>query len=112
PVVGGAIDWRTKYRSRTLWLANADGSDARELTAAGEGIADPQFAPGGQSIVFVRDARVWQLDLAHGEIEPLTGSLRTAATCPFDDCLPDVAPYEGTNLWSTYYAVIFAEPAS
>jgi len=111
PLVDNGIDWRTKYRNRTLWIANADGSDPHEVTAAGRGVADPQFAPDGRSIVFVRDARVWQLDLATGHIEPLTGSLRTAPTCTFDDCLPDVAPYEGINLWSTHYAVKFAEPS-
>jgi Tol biopolymer transport system component len=108
PVTNGTIRWTVKYRNRRLWIANADGSDAHEITAAGGGIADPQFAPDGQSIVFVRDARVWQIDLATGHAVGLTGSLGAAAACTFDDCLPNAAPYEATNLWSNYYAVKFA----
>jgi hypothetical protein len=109
PITNGTVDWKTKYRNRKLWIANADGSHAHELTAAGAGIADPQFAPDGKSIAFVRDAQVWQLDLATGKVELLSGSLRTGPKCTFDDCLPDIAPYEATNLWSSYYAVKFAD---
>jgi Tol biopolymer transport system component len=109
PLVNNSVDWTTKYRNRSLWIANADGSDVHEITAAGSGIADPQFAPDGKSIVFVRDARVWQLDLATGQATALTGSLRPTTACTFDDCLPDVAPYEATNLWSNYYTVKFGD---
>jgi TolB protein len=108
PLVNNGIDWTVKYRNRSLWVAKADGSDAHEVVAAGRGIADPQFSPDGQSIVFVRDARVWDLDLASGNVVPLSGSLRPTTGCTFEDCLPDVAPYEGTNLWSDHYAVKFA----
>jgi Tol biopolymer transport system component len=108
PVTNGTIDWAVKYRNRRLWIANADGSDAHEITPAGGGIADPQFAPDGRSIVFVRDARVWQLDFATGRAVALTGSLGAAAACTFDDCLPLAVPYEATNLWSNYFAVQFA----
>ena len=48
PFVNGAPDWTTKYRSRKLWVANADGSDAHEITGAGGGVADPQYSPDGE----------------------------------------------------------------
>ena len=109
PVINNTIDWTTKYRNRALWIANADGSHAHDLASAGRSIADPQFAPDGKSIVFVRDARVWQLDLATGKVEPRSGSLRTTtAVCTSNDCLPDTAPYEALSLWSDHYAVKFA----
>jgi dipeptidyl aminopeptidase/acylaminoacyl peptidase len=111
PPVGEGIDWTEKYRTRSLWIANADGSGAREIASAGRGIADPRFSPDGRSIVFVRDARVWALDLATAEVAALSGSLRSTAACTFDDCLPDVTPYEGVSVWSDHYTVKFAEPA-
>jgi Tol biopolymer transport system component len=108
PVVDDSIDWTEKYRNRTLWIANADGTNAHEVTAAGRGIADPRFSPDGRSMVFIRDARVWKLDLASGDAVALSGSLRRVTACTLDDCLPDVAPYEGTDVWSDHFAVTFA----
>ena len=107
PVQGGGVDWRVKYRYRTLWIANADGSQAREIAAAGAGIADPQFSPDGKSIVFVRDATLWVIDLATSRVSQLSGSMRVGS-CTFDTCLPDEQPYEITAFWSNVEAVHFA----
>ncbi len=111
PIVNGTVDWTKKYRTRHLWIVNAGGSGAREITAAGGGVADPQFSPDGTSIVYVRDAQLWQLDLATGHETMLSGSLRTSASCTFDDCLPDAAVYETTSLWSDHFALHFPAAA-
>ncbi len=99
--------WGPKYRTRKLWIANADGSDPREIAAAGGGVADPQFAPDGHSIVFKRDAQLWQLDLQMSRVSPLSASIRSTASCNIDTCLPDAQPYEITARWSDYFAVKF-----
>ena len=104
---GGGIDWTVKYQTRKLWIAKADGSDAHEVTAAGGGVADPQFSPDGRSVVFVRDARVWQLDLTTNRLSDLSDSMSINASCTFDDCLPDAAVYETTSQWSDRVAVKF-----
>jgi len=109
PLFDGAPEWTIKYRTRKLWTANADGSDAVEITAAGGGIADPQFSPDGHAVVFIRDARVWQINLTTDRVTALSGSMRLAGACTtfVDECLPDAAVYETTSLWSDHEAVIF-----
>ena len=108
PLFDGNPGWSIKYRTRKLWIANSDGSGADEIAAAGGGIADPQFSPDGHSVVFIRDARVWQIDLTTNRVTPLSGSMRIAAACTVaDDCLPDAAVYETTALWSDHEAVVF-----
>jgi dipeptidyl aminopeptidase/acylaminoacyl peptidase len=99
--------WGPKYRTRKLWNVNADGSEAREIAAAGGGVADPQFSPDGRSIVFVRDAQLWQLDLETQRVSALSGSIRSAGSCNIETCLPDAQPYETTSLWSDSFAVKF-----
>jgi dipeptidyl aminopeptidase/acylaminoacyl peptidase len=108
PVFDGNPGWSVKYATRSLWVANADGSHAVEITAAGGGVADPQFAPDGRSIVFVRDARLWQIDLTTERVTSLSGSMRITGACTtVDNCLPDVNVYESTSLWSDHEAIVF-----
>ena len=80
---------------------------ARELVAAGAGVADPQFSPDGRSIVFVRDARLWQLDVASDRVTARSGSMRVTGACAAGDCLPDEAVYETQARWSDHEAVYF-----
>jgi hypothetical protein len=108
PVTSRGIDWTVKYRTRRLWIVNADGSHAYEVTAAGGGVADPHFSPDGSSIVFVRDARLRQIDLATNRVTTLSGSMRATATaCTASECLPDAAVYETDASWSDHEAVNF-----
>jgi WD40-like Beta Propeller Repeat len=107
PVVNGTIDWTIQYRNRTLWIADADGSNGHEITAAGGGVADLHFSPDGSAIVFVRDARLWNIDLATNRVEPVSGSMRLTTSCGYGDCLPDAAVYETESHWSQHEAVNF-----
>ncbi|HEY3096096.1 MAG TPA: hypothetical protein VGK05_04610 [Acidimicrobiia bacterium] len=58
-----------------LWIANRDGADARQLTAAGEGVATPRWLPDTRHLVFVRDGLVWLLDVTSGDAVPVAGRL-------------------------------------
>jgi dipeptidyl aminopeptidase/acylaminoacyl peptidase len=70
---------------RELWVANADGGDARRLVGAGEGVAAPRWLPDGRHLVFVRDERVWLLDAAAGDgtaAVPVAGPLGRVGAAP------------------------------
>jgi dipeptidyl aminopeptidase/acylaminoacyl peptidase len=94
---GGMAYVRTDRRH--LWIANQDGGDAREVTAAGEGVAAPRWLPDARHLVFVRDGRVWLLDAAApvGEAVPIAGPLGRARAAPTSsthepaDLSPDLA---------------------
>jgi TolB protein len=47
--------------SRTLWLSAPDGSEAKELTAAGQGIYQPQWSADGSHLLFVRASGIYLL---------------------------------------------------
>lgn len=47
----------------TLWLARADGSDARPVL---EGAARPAFSPDGRTLAFSYEGRVWLMPMAGG----------------------------------------------
>jgi Tol biopolymer transport system component len=67
PVVRGNVpDWNALYANRRLWIANADGSDAREIAGAGSGVASPRWSADGKHILFVRDDALWTLDPTKG----------------------------------------------
>lgn len=53
-------------QTRTLWVAGEDGSEARQLTAAGRGVGSPQWSRDGQHLLFIRDGAIWLLDVAGG----------------------------------------------
>lgn len=53
--------------SRTLWIANAGGSEMRPLTAAGTGVYSPAWASDGRHLLYVKDDAVWVMDLEQGE---------------------------------------------
>ncbi|HWU02136.1 MAG TPA: DPP IV N-terminal domain-containing protein, partial [Novosphingobium sp.] len=61
-----------------LYLADLDGH-ARPIAGAGADMLEPRLSPGGQSISFVRDRRLWVLPVAGGEARAITPP-ETAAT--------------------------------
>jgi Tol biopolymer transport system component len=60
---------------RELWIANRDGTDARHVTEAGEGVTAPRWLPDTRHLAFVRDGLVWLLDTAGGESVAVAGPL-------------------------------------
>lgn len=85
PVEGfGRLSWRPDGAeiafpgSRSIFLAGADGSGARELNIAGA--ERPVFAPDGHSLSFTRfgegGVAAWTIDLASGAQRQLTPSRR------------------------------------
>ena len=67
-------------KSRTLWVTNAGGTSAREITAAGTGIYDPQWSADGRHVLFVRDDALWLIDLRGG---PPVRVLGPFPLCPY-----------------------------
>ncbi len=64
---------------RQLWVADPDGDDAHQLTAAGEGVVAPRWLPDARHLVFERDGTVWLLDVNGGEATPVGGPLGPGA---------------------------------
>lgn len=77
-------------RESHLWIMDADGSNARQLTFGAQGESHPRWAPDGRSILFLCSRsgvdQVWQLPLDGGEARQVT-----SLPCGVDDflCSPD-----------------------
>lgn len=52
-------DW---FKAHFLWVSNADGSEARELKAAGGDVSLPQWSKDGKKIIYLKDNCVWIID--------------------------------------------------
>ena len=74
---------------RQLWVADRDGGGAHQLTAAGDGVAAPQWLPDAHHLVFVRDRTVWLVDANGGDASPIGGPLGPGAA---EEHLYSVAP--------------------
>ncbi len=48
----------TQTSGSAIWVANSDGTSARQLVAPDYGDDDPTWAPDGRSVLFVRVVRV------------------------------------------------------
>lgn len=57
--------------SRTLWLILPDGSEARQLTAAGGGIYSPAWSGDGRHLLYVKDDTLWALNLDTDQAAPV-----------------------------------------
>src|SRR5688572_3200013 len=59
-----------------LWIANADGSDARAFTSGDKSNTNPQWSPDGKSIFFTSKRgdhnNLWRIRVDGGEAEQLT----------------------------------------
>lgn len=61
--------------TRTLWLAQADGSNPRPLTLAGTGVYQPLWSKDGKSILYVRDNALWLINSEGGQTEKIVDLL-------------------------------------
>jgi eukaryotic-like serine/threonine-protein kinase len=74
---GKWVAWNS-YPEETLWLAKADGTDARELTHNPLLVEYPHWSHDGHRIVFAglhlgQEQRIYTLDMNSGVVEPLPG---------------------------------------
>src|SRR5947199_5072507 len=58
-------------RTTRLWIMDADGANARELTH-GDADTSPHFSPDGKTVAFVRGGNLYLLPLGGGEAQQLT----------------------------------------
>src|ERR1044071_4067896 len=58
-------------RTTRIWIMNADGANARELTH-GDADTSPHFSPDGKTIAFLRSDNLYLLPLGGGEAKQLT----------------------------------------
>lgn len=69
-------DWAAKKRTVALWRVDADGSNARPITAGDARDEHPFFSPDGKTLAFVStrtgEPQVFFLPLAGGEAEQKT----------------------------------------
>ena len=83
--------WITRWEATSrIWIAGANGSDARPLAAAGPGAVDPVWGSDG-SLLFVRDDSLWLLPSGAAGPTRLTGSLGALS---------------GPAYYRTYYAYV------
>ncbi|HEY3669686.1 MAG TPA: hypothetical protein VGN51_02035 [Acidimicrobiia bacterium] len=94
-------NWRALYAARTLWIANADGSDAHPVDAAGGGVASPRWTRDGARILYVRDDALWAVDLAGRTETNVLGPIAPVPQFQYgyrSNLAPPDAPYEaGSN---------------
>lgn len=63
----------TDADSQQLWLVDADGSNARQLTTGDSYDYNPDWSPDGSQIVFVRNGDLAVVPAAGGDVEILVG---------------------------------------
>ena len=85
-------------RTRTLWLASATGAGARQLTAAGSGIYEPQWSADGRHLLYIHANSLWLIDTRGGPARRILGPFPTT---------PDLYPlgYYGHLTWSGLLAL-------
>jgi hypothetical protein len=63
PVIGGA-DKLAFVGGNEIWIANPDGSEARQITSSGGGSkTNLQWTPGGEAVIYVTNKCVLQVDI-------------------------------------------------
>jgi len=90
----GLLSW---VKTRTLWVADVSGGNARPLTAAGAGVYDPQWSRDGARLLYLRDNAVW--------LTPVDGGAPARIVGPFPGPF-DLFGYYGYVSWSGVLAWI------
>jgi hypothetical protein len=92
--------WIRRWQATSrLWLAGADGSHPRPLTAAGAGALDPVWGSDG-SLLFIRDDWLWLL--APGAARParMAGPLGALTGQAYDHTYYGYVPYPEQTAWT------------
>ncbi len=89
----GVASWE---QTRTLWVADADGKNARQIKEAGTGIKRPLWSRDGAHIVYLKDNSVWLIGLSGGNPVKIIGA--------FPD-VTDSFGYYGYFSWSNILAL-------
>jgi hypothetical protein len=102
-VHGGEPDWRPRYAVRRLWVANADGTFAHEVAAAGSGVGVPTWTSDDEIVFTTAERRLRTVDLA-------TGRVRTLATLAERPAMPPSQVYDpsdatGELQWTDLFAL-------
>ncbi len=71
PFLPAIASWQ---ESLTVWVADADGGNQRQVTS-GPASGYPAWSADGRQLTFVRGGALWSLDLASGAERRLTGPL-------------------------------------
>lgn len=64
-------DLNAWVNSRTLYIANADGSNARALSTSGQGIYQPTWSKDGYHILYVKNKALWSINIEGGNPEKI-----------------------------------------
>jgi Tol biopolymer transport system component len=97
---GFSPSWITRWEATgRLWVANANGSDARPLTAAGSGAVDPAWGSDG-SLLFVRDDSLWLLPSGAAAATRLTGPLGALSGPAYYRTYYGYVPYPQLFAWT------------
>ncbi len=96
-VRGNRVDWRALYAARRLWIANADGSGAREMTGAGSGVASPRWSAGGKRVLYVSNDALWALNPTTSRATQVVAPIAPVPEFEYgyrSNLAPPDAPYE------------------
>ncbi|MDF9408370.1 hypothetical protein L7E55_08365 [Pelotomaculum isophthalicicum JI] len=83
-------------QTRTLWVADAGGKNARQVSEAGTGISRPLWSRDGAHIIYLKENSIWLIDINGGSPVKLVG--------PFPNA-PDSQGYYGYVSWSNILAL-------
>jgi Tol biopolymer transport system component len=92
--------WIRRWQATSrLWLANADGSHPRPLTAAGPGALDPVWGSDG-SLLFVRDDGLWLLPPSAARPTRVAGPLGALTGQAYYHTYYGYVPYPELAAWT------------
>lgn len=69
-------------QTRTLWVADAEGKNARQINEAGTGINRPLWSRDGSHIIYLKDNSVWLVDINGGSPVKLVGPFPDVSNSP------------------------------
>jgi WD40-like Beta Propeller Repeat len=107
-MVNGVPNWAARYAERRLWADDGNGAGPHAVTAAGRGVASPEWISNSK-LVFVRDGALWQIEPATGRTDRIA-TLARRGTMPPDNVY-DPTDIEGDTQWTDLFAVA-PEPPS